>query len=526
MTFSPHKNKLNTMTQIQPILITSQASPARNLPTPLYTTSAIRQIEAQAISARQSHETTLMQRAGYALYSLAQACYPHAHNILIVAGKGNNGGDAIVAATHLKQKGKQVYLIWLGDTKQASIDTQEAIQIAQKHQITLHPYTPETINNICKQGVDLIIDGLLGIGLDASKPLSDNYVQLITLMNQLQAPVIAVDVPSGLIAQTGAIHTQAVHASHTLSFLAAKPGLFTAQGREYCGQIWLDTLDIQLPTLLPCSHLYAPSSCASPRAHNTHKGSFGDVSIIGGAPGMVGAALLAARAALKAGAGRAFISLLENEHNTIPFALDFSCPELMFKPVSQLSFKQSSIVCGCGGGLQVKNWLPQLLHECPRLVLDADALNAIAASKTLQQQLQARKALGFATILTPHPLEAARLLQTTSENIQNNRMHFAALLADTFECTCVLKGSGSITTTPGQLPFINSSGNAALATAGSGDVLAGWLGGRWSAANHTLLSLHQLAAQCTWEHGHAADQWLQQGHQGVLPASKLISQLP
>lgn len=485
------------MTQILPILTTPQAHHSCTAPIPLYTTSAIRQIEAQAISARQSHETTLMQRAGYALYRLVQACYPYAHNILIMAGKGNNGGDAIVAATHLKQKGKQVYLIWLGNTKQASIDTQEAIQIAQKHQITLYPYTPEitseTINNISKQGIDLIIDGLLGIGLDASKPLSDNYVQLIILMNQLHAPVIAVDVPSGLIAQTGAIHTQAVHASHTLTFLAAKSGLFTAQGREYCGQIWLDTLDIQPPTLPPCGYLYAPSSCASPRAHNTHKGSFGDVSIIGGAPGMVGAALLAARAALKAGAGRAFISLLENEHNTIPFALDFSCPELMFRPISQLSFKQNTIVCGCGGGLQVKNWLPQLLHECPRLVLDADALNAIAASKTLQQQLQARKASGFATILTPHPLEAARLLQTTSEDIQNNRMHFAALLANTFECTCVLKGSGSITATPGQLPFINSSGNAALATAGSGDVLAGWLGGRWSAANHTPLSLHQLA---------------------------------
>ena len=489
---------------------------------PLFDASTIRQIETLALTHVLPHETSLMQRAGYATARLAQACYPHASNILIIAGKGNNGADAIAAATYLKKMGKNVHLLWLGSPEQASQDTLKAFQIAQAAQLSLHPYSQETTAHIGAQSFDLIIDGLLGIGLNASKSLSDESIHLITVINRLKAPCIAIDAPSGLITATGSTHTHAVRAQHTLTFLAAKPGLFTAQGREYCGHIWLDTLGIKPYTSTPSAYLYSPTSNITPRAHNAHKGTFGDVAIIGGASGMTGAAILAARAAMKAGAGRTYLSLLDNEHRNIPAQLDINAPEIMFRPINQLSFKQSIIACGCGGGTQVKAWLPQLLHECPRLVLDADALNAIATDKELQQQLQTRKTRNLATIITPHPLEAARLLQTSPEEIQNDRLNAAQKLANLFNCTCVLKGSGTITATPAQTPYINSSGNAALATAGSGDVLCGWLAGCWSATHKQQENQpHHLAAQCVWEHGHAADRWVKTGHYGALPASTL-----
>lgn len=498
---------------------------------PLFNTETTRQVEAQALSNALPHETSLMQRAGHITARLAQACYPHAGNILIIAGTGNNGGDAIVAATHLKQMGKNVHLIWLGNAERASNDTLQAVQAAHHAQLTLHPYTPETLPHLPEQNFDLIIDGLFGIGLSVQKPLSEESIQLISFINQSYAPVIAIDIPSGLMVDTGVRHTHAVKADHTLTFLTAKPGLFTADGREYCGHIWLDNLQTAPSPLFigACAYLYMPQKDTSTRPHNTHKGTFGDVGIIGGATGMTGAALLAGRAAIKAGAGRVYLSILDSEHHTAYLPVDLQCPELMFRPVNQLSFKQSTIACGCGGGVQIMGWLPQILHECPRLVLDADALNAIAASKDLQQQLSARKAMGLDTIITPHPLEAARLLKITSEEIQSNRLYFAGQLAKQFECTCILKGSGSITATPQQTQFINSSGNAALATAGSGDVLSGWIAGRWS-ATHQLKSalrtfnynLHKLTAQWVWEHGNAADRWVSEGHCGAIPASSLI----
>ncbi|MGL4667279.1 MAG: NAD(P)H-hydrate epimerase, partial [Saezia sp.] len=425
-------------------------TPPPSCNTRLFDTPTLRQIEADAITQLALHETSLMQRAGDSIARLTLACYPHAQRILIIAGKGNNGGDAIVAAVQLQQKGRQVHLVWLGHTEKVSADTLQAVQAAQQSQLPLHPYSPDALTHLATQHFDLIIDGLFGIGLSIKKPLDDDSKAVISFINQSNAPVIAIDTPSGLIVENGSAHSHVVKADHTLTFLAAKPGLFTANGREYCGHIWLDTLDIPPHNFAPCAHLYMPPhiakrlyiECAKTsyrqcysttkrvdkainhkslsyntfsRPQNTHKGSFGDVSIIGGAPGMVGAALLAGRAAIKAGAGKAYLSLLANEQSPTPLTLDAQCPELMFRQPDQLSLEQSTLACGCGGGTQIAQWLPQILQECPRLVLDADALNAIAANKDLQQQLQIRKSMGLDTILTPHPLEAARLLEISSD---------------------------------------------------------------------------------------------------------------
>lgn len=488
-------------------------------PLPLFSTALIRQIEANAMSQISPHETSLMQRAGYALYRLTQATYPHIQNIWIIAGKGNNGGDAIVAASWLQRAGKHVHLSWLGDTERMSIDTQYAVEQAQAEGVAVHQ------NVFPPQKAELIIDGILGIGLDAKKTLPPEIESLIKTVNQHPAPVIAVDIPSGLEADTGNIRTQCIKADCTLTFLTLKPGLFTSQGRAYCGEIWMDNLDITPPSFGAPSYLFIPQvKHLIHRKHNTHKGSFGDVCVIGGATGMVGAALLASRTALAAGAGRVYTSLLPTQDNRVPIQLDINAPELMFRPWAKLPLKESTIACGCGGGPAIAHVLNQLLKSCPALVLDADALNVLAENPALQKFLRARKQAGMTSIITPHPLEAARLLNLHTLEIQADRIHCAQVIAERFQCTCVLKGSGTIIATPGQTTYINSSGNAALATAGTGDVLTGWIAGRISPfmrQQNVSLNIHELVAHAVWEHGHAADRWLEAGHQGPLLASVL-----
>jgi hydroxyethylthiazole kinase-like uncharacterized protein yjeF len=219
------------------------------------------------------------------------------------------------------------------------------------------------------------------------------------------------------------------------------------------------------------------------RRHAQHKGSFGDVAVVGGAPGMTGAALLAARAALAAGAGRVFVNLLDGGS----VAYDALRPELMFRPdwtagAAPSTLAGSTVVCGCGGGEAVREVLPRLLGRAMRLVLDADALNAIATDPALQTLLIARQDAGRSTVLTPHPLEASRLLDQPTSAVQADRLAAAEQLTQRFGCVVLLKGSGTVVAAPGHPSSINPTGNASLATAGTGDVLSGWLGGLWAQA--------------------------------------------
>ena len=224
---------------------------------------------------------------------------------------------------------------------------------------------------------------------------------------------------------------------------------------------------------------------------------------------MTGAALLAARAAHAAGAGRVFVSLLEPDLPAQQMALDPARPELMFRRAwwsgAPAAIAAATIVAGCGGGDAIRAVLPRLLSLAARLVLDADALNGIAADPGLQAQLAARAQRGHATVLTPHPLEAARLLGTdAARDVQVDRLHAARTLADRFGCVVVLKGSGTVIAEPGRAPHINPTGNAALATAGTGDVLAGWLGGLWAAEGPSSAGF-DAAIAAVWLHGAAAD---------------------
>lgn len=459
----------------------------------LYGVDATRGIEHAAQADLPPH--TLMQRAGLAVAQLALALAPHAQRIWIACGPGNNGGDGLEAAMHLQRWGKLAIVTWLGSADQAPQDAGASYQRALDAGVNFAETPPHDY--------DLCIDALLGIGADHRAP-EGCMAHWINLMNAGAAPVLAVDLPTGLQADTGVVAQHSVRARHTLSLLTLKPGLFTAHGRDATGTVWLDdlatghTTSAQQEIVAPTAWL-AGAPDAAARRHASHKGSYGDVAVVGGAAGMTGAALLAASAALHAGAGRVFVSLLDGGTLTV----DASQPELMFRPINALDYKSMTVVCGCGGGDAIRGQLSKILSTAAHVVIDADAINSIANDTQLQALLSARAKRLAATVLTPHPLEAARLLGSTATEVQHDRLAAAQQLMQRFGCTVVLKGSGTVITAPGQTPVINATGNARLATAGTGDVLAGMIGARLAAGSPAF----QAACASVYQHGLLADQW-------------------
>ncbi|MDB5963607.1 MAG: hypothetical protein JWQ72_107 [Polaromonas sp.] len=521
-----------------PVRITASSGVTPQSRRPLYSVAATRGIERAAAAGLPAH--TLMQRAGLSVARLALALAPHAQRIWVACGPGNNGGDGFEAAMHLHRWGKTVVLTWTGAALPGTAlppDAQASRARALAAGLQVAPEAPDDF--------DLCIDALLGIGatLAPGRPGSALMTQWLDTMQASGRPRLCVDIPTGLNADTGQPAGQDATKSiaggarpsgaaglFTLSLLTLKPGLFTAGGRDAAGEVWFDDLGMTPATAQPCAWLLEAAGAApAGRAgapHASHKGSFGDVAVLGGASSaqghMAGAALLAARAALHAGAGRVFVALAGDASLT----LDVVQPELMFRHPEALDPKQQVIVCGCGGGQAVAPFLPRLLSAAARLVLDADALNAIAADPGLQTLLALRQGRGHATVLTPHPLEAARLLGLTAAQVQADRLQVAAELVRRFGCVTVLKGSGSIIAGPAELPAINASGNALLATAGTGDVLAGMVG----AALARGLPAFDAACAAVSAHGLLADRWLARAAPSaslpspVLTASQLAQQ--
>ena len=480
-------------------------------PWPLHDAAASRAVEQAALARHPAH--ALMERAGLAVAKLALALAPHARQICILAGPGNNGGDGLVAARHLHLAGKAVRVALLGDPARLPGDAASAWRQAEAAGVAIEA------DRVRVDAADLVIDALLGIG--ARRAPEGAMAAAIAAINAMPVPVLAVDLPSGLHPDTGALLGQvAVRATATLALLTLKPGCCTGHGRDQAGELWLDRLGVAAPA--PTAWL-SGRSAPPVRRHGSHKGSFGDVAVVGGAAGMVGAAWLAAQAALAAGAGRVYCSLLDDGAATF----DPLRPELMSRVAWWRSapavLAQSTVVCGCGGGDAVHAALPPLLSHAARLVLDADALNALAADPALTPLLHARAGRGLATLLTPHPLEAARLLRTSSAAVQHDRLAAARQLAADTGATVLLKGSGSVIAAPDGGVRINPTGNAALATAGTGDVLAGWAAGLWAQAPAAAAA--DIAAAAAWQHGRAADRHAQRVGSGPLRAADLIEVL-
>ncbi|MDP3699648.1 MAG: NAD(P)H-hydrate dehydratase [Hylemonella sp.] len=453
---------------------------------PLHSAAATRVLEAALAASLPPH--TLMQRAGLATARLALALAPHAHRFWIACGPGNNGGDGLEAAMHLQQWGKTPLITWLGTPDSVPADARASHSRAVSAGVRFVDAPPEDC--------DACIDAMLGTG--ASRAPAGRMAEWIARINTLQVPVLAVDLPSGLNADTGTAAAPCARASHTLSLLTLKPGLYTAQGRDQTGRVWFESLGADLADQAPQACLGgAPELVA--REHATHKGSYGDVAIVGGAPGMSGAALLAASAALQHGAGRVYVVLLDG--GNLGVAPDQ--PELMFRTPEAMDPATLTVVAGCGGGGAIAAQLARLLSTAPRLVLDADALNAVARDSQLATLLRARTGRQRETVLTPHPLEAARLLDRTTIEVQQDRPAAARQLAQQFACTVVLKGSGTVIAAPAETPVINPTGNARLATAGTGDVLAGLIGARLARGETAF----DAACAAVWLHGQAADAW-------------------
>ena len=454
---------------------------------PLHSVASTRLLESQALAHAEPH--SLMLRAAESVARLALALAPHARDIWVACGPGNNGGDGLLAALWLQQAGKRVHVTRWADDKAPPADTQQALQSLQQAGLAIATDIPKSW--------DLAIDALLGLGARTAPtgPMGDALAALCAS----PAPVLCVDVPTGLEADTGVWHGPAIHPGqirHTLSLLALKPGLFTRAGRDCAGTVWQDTLGIAVSEKDACAWLQGPTPLPR-RWHDAHKGRFGDVAVLGGDSGMSGAALLAGTAALHAGAGRVMVHLLAKAEGLA------SSAALMLRPADDLSFgDNTTVVAGCGGGDAIRAHLPRLLSKAARLVLDADALNAIAQDQGLLHLLQQRAQREMQTVLTPHPLEAARLLGRNTREVQADRLASAQALATLTQSCVVLKGAGSVIARPRGLPHVNPTGNARLSTAGSGDVLAGMVGARMAQGQ----TAWEAACGAVYAHGQRAEE--------------------
>ena len=431
-------------------------------------------------------EPALMERAGAAAADIAATLAGDtAKDVLVLAGPGNNGGDARVVARLLKDKFFRVELA-------SQID-----QIPQK-------------------AWGLVIDGLFGIGL--ARDIAGEHAALVDYANRQRCPVLALDIPSGLHSDTGRVLGRAVRATHTVTFIALKPGLLTLDGPDYCGEIHVAPLGLEVSRLQsPAAWVAEPGlfrDLLKPRPRNFHKGMAGSLAILGGAAGMTGAALLAGRAALKLGAGRVYVGLLEEE-----LSLDFENAELMLRhPDDALGQDLDALVVGpgIGEGERAETLVGAALASDLPCVVDADALNLIAENEDLRHACARRTA---DTLLTPHPAEAARLLALSTADVQADRVKAAKILAANLNAHVVLKGTGSILVARDGHWFVNTSGNPGMASAGMGDVLAGMLGAllaqRYSGESALVLGAHL--------HGAAADDLVKNGVGPVgLTAGELI----
>ena len=462
----------------------------------------LRVAELRAVEARAA-DAPLMERAGLAAAEVARSMIAvHSARVLVLAGPGNNGGDAFVVARWLKSWFFEVVVAFCGDAAQLASDAAAAHQAWHNAGgTTLHEW-PDGL-------FGLIIDGLFGIGL--ARAIEGVPAQWIARANASALPVLALDIPSGLAADTGVARSPAIRASATATFIALKPGLLTGDGPDHCGTISVHGLELDERLVGEArGHVLAWATQKSALAevlrrtqHNVHKGSFGTLAVVGGGDGMVGAAMLAGRAALHLGVGKVWLGLSA----ATPPAVDWAQPELMLRSArSVLDAAPDAMVIGpgLGTGDEARGWVAQALRLPIPLLIDADALNLIARDAALASDVATRTA---PTVLTPHPAEAARLSGTTVEAIQSNRLGTALSLSATMNAAVVLKGAGSIVAYPDGRFAINSSGSSALASAGTGDVLAGMIGALL--AQGVLFDAALAIGVCV--HGAAADTLVTEG---------------
>ena len=485
-----------------------------NLKNKLYSTQDVRYIDDLAINTYQQQD--LMQRAGSAVFSHIKTLYPTTNNMVIFCGKGNNGGDGLVVAALAKQAGYNVTVYhthpidtWQGEAK-------DALQMAEHANVTLILYKNESQIN---DNTDIIVDALLGTGVKGY--VSALYANIIDKINAYQAPVICVDIPSGLDADTGKILGHSVKADATVSFIAQKQGLFTGDAANLRGKLLFETLDIlkevyhSVKETAFMANFNDLAQKLPQRANAMHKGQAGHVLVIAGDEGFGGAGLMAALSAYRAGAGLVTLATHPKHASEVMAAH----PEIMVKHIDDASTIDSLFdnieALVIGPGLTSSSWSNAIMakglkHDIPKVV-DAGALDYLKLTHLNLQQ----------AILTPHPGEAGRLLSTSTDNIQKDRFSSIDSLYKAYESTIVLKGAGSLVTNGKRPLFVCNAGNAGMATGGMGDILAGIIGALL-AEKVTLFDAACLGVQL---HSEAADNALKTHSKRSLMATDLLVEI-
>lgn len=490
--------------------------PAAGLPAVrrLYTAAENRELDRRAIEEVGIPGIVLMRRAGSAAFDLLRSRWPAARSLTVFCGRGNNAGDGYVVAGLARSRAFEVQLLQVSAAGDLTGDAARARDWAIEQGVIIEPFVP----GVVLRG-QVLVDGLLGTGL--AGPLRPAFAAAVESINAAGLPVLALDLPSGLAADSGCVEGAAVRATATITFIGVKRGLLTADGPDHSGELECHDLDLpetvysgpQAPAGIRLLTLGEEDLWLPRRARNAHKGHFGHVLIVGGDHGMGGAVALAAEAALRCGAG--LVSVATREAHLA--AVLGRTPEVMVRPVATrdalLPMLQRASVVVVGPGLGQEPWAEQLFDavlECKRpLVVDADALNLLAGRGLSRADW----------VLTPHPGEAARLLDCSTAAIGGDRFAAAAALQARHGGTVVLKGAGSLVAGAADLG-LSPYGHPGMATGGMGDVLSGVI----AALLAQGLEPMRAAAMGVCLHGAAGDAAAASGAVGLV-ASDLAPHL-
>ncbi|MGX2040698.1 NAD(P)H-hydrate dehydratase [Methylocaldum sp. MU1018] len=484
---------------------------SRSLPKDLYRAGDVRAMDRYAIETAGISGIELMRRAGDAAFAALRERRPGARTLSAICGGGNNGGDAYVVARLAHQAGMDVRVYPVAPPKRLEGDALTAFQDYRAAGGEVLDFIPANF-----EGAEVLVDGLLGTGLD--REVSGLYADVIGAVNRFSGHVTALDIPSGLDADTGCALGMVVKADLTVTFIGLKQGLFTGEGPEYAGEIVF--ADLGAPPEV--RHSVKPSARLLPqwtrglpaRPRYAHKGHFGHVLVVGGERGYSGAARMSAEAAARVGAGLVSVATRKSHADL----LNLTRPELMCHGVETAEelrpLLERATVIAVGPGLGRSEWAKELLGavldtDLP-IVADADALNLLAANPRKRDDW----------IITPHPGEAARLLGNSSAEIQKDRFGAVRRLQARFGGVAVLKGSGSLICGPHGLPHVCTAGNPGMASGGTGDVLTGVIAGLLA----QRLDLFDAAALGARLHGAAGDEAAKAGERGLL-ASDLMEPL-
>jgi len=494
--------------------MTSPMPETNQLPHALYRAEQVRALDRAAIEDYGIPGADLMERAGAAAYRLLRQRWPGARRVTVLCGGGNNGGDGYVVARLAAGDGCEVEVLALADPDGLTGDARTMADAYRDAGGTVSPFQG------MPRRADVIVDALLGTGLD--RDVTGDWAQAIAAANAHLAPKLAIDIPSGLHADTGRVLGLAIQAEVTISFIGLKQGLFTGEGPGCCGQIVFSPLG--LPAVVWSREVLAArrldwskqAEFLTPRRRSAHKGDFGTVLVVGGAPGMAGAARLAGEAALRSGAGLVAVA----SHPDHAALLGAGRPELMCHAVTDADglgpLLDRADVVALGPGLGQGDWgralYAQVLASDKPLVLDADALNLLAAAPQASHRW----------IVTPHPGEAGRLLGRPTAEVQADRFAAVRELQARFGGVAVLKGAGTlIFGASHRPPGVCSDGNPGMASGGMGDALTGIV----AALVAQGLSLEEAAGAGVCLHAAAGDLAAARGGERGLLASDLIAAL-